>query len=446
MKKGLALVFAGSVVSLAGSGCGQGDSREASVPAISAPAPVPPRRVALAKATIGRMVEEPGRILPREESILQARIAGHVSEVLVDIGSFVKGPSGHEPGSLLARLDAPELVAELAQRQFEVRLADAELGQTGKALASAKANQAAVTAMAREASASLKRTKSNMERWRVENKRMAALVKDRVVDLQTSEEIANQMRAAEAHHDEALARVDTAARTLEKAEAEVAHAEGAVQAANARLDVARAVVAKVGTLLEFRAIRAPFDGVVTKRACSPGEVIEAGRVEHLFTVARVDPVRAVAYIPETLSGRLSADARVEVLFPGTGLPAVKAGVSRTGWALDDASRTLRVEADLANPKPHPIRAGAFVRMSIPLIWQDVLALPKTAVMRQQDQSVAFLVRDGKARRVVVETGGNDDKLVEIRSATLGGEALGLSGPLTFLDPAAGRTEGDPVSE
>lgn len=446
MKKSLACVLAGSIVSVGGLGCGQFAPKEVVASGAAAPVAAQVRKVALATATISKMVEEPGRILAREESVLQARVAGQIAEVLVDIGSFVKGPAGKDQGSLLARLEAPELVAEHAQRQSEARLAEAELEQSRKALASGKANLAAVAAMAREAATALKRTESNMERWRAENKRIATLVRDRVVDQQTSDEIANQMRAAEAHHDEAVAKVETAARAREKADAELAHAEGAVLAASAKWDVAKAAVARVETLLEFRFIRAPFDGVVTRRACSPGEVIETGRSAHLFTVARIDPVRAVAYLPETLAGRLPAEARATVRFPGAGMADVKSPVSRTGWALDDSSRTLRVEVDLSNPAPYPIRAGAYVRMSLPLVWKDVRVLPKSAVIRQQDLSVAFMASEGKVRRVVVETGASDDKVVEVRSAVLGNEALDISGQLIFLDPAAGRSEGDPFMD
>jgi len=446
MNRTLARVLTGSVFCLVASGCGMGGPKEAAPSATAVAMPAKPRRVELSTATLLKTVEEPGRVSPREESVLQARIPGQVSEVLVDIGSFVKGPSGKEPGSLLARLDAPELVAEHLQRQSEVRLAAAELDQSRKALASARAAQAAVAAMAKETTTVLKRTESNMERWRAENKRIASLVRDRVVDQQTSDEIANQMRAAEAHHEEALAKVETAIRARDRADAESALAEGALGAAAARLDVSKAAEVRVATLMEFRAIRAPFDGVVTKRVCDPGEVLEAGHSSPLFTVARIDPVRAVAYLPETLSGRLPEGARVTVRFPGMGLAEIMAPVSRTGWALDDASRTLRVEADIANPSPHPVRAGAYIRMSLPLAWKDVRVLPKSAVIRQQDQSVAFIAREGKVRRVIVETGGADDKLVEIRSANLGGEALDLSKAISFLDPAAGRTEGDLISE
>ena len=68
------------------------------------------------------------------------------------------------------------------------------------------------------------------------------------------------------------------------------------------------------------------------------------------------------------------------------------------------------------------------------------------LFRSQDQSVAYIPRDGKVRRVVLDTGASDDKVVEIRSAAIGNEILDISGSVQFLDPAAGRTEGDPFSE
>jgi multidrug efflux pump subunit AcrA (membrane-fusion protein) len=338
------------------------------------------------------------------------------------------------------------LVAEHTQRLTEAKLAEAELEQSKHALKAARAGQTAVVALIREADAAIKRTMANQERWRSENRRVAGLVKDRVLDQQTSEEIGNQARAAEAHHEEALARLETAGRARDKADADVVHAEGAVLTAAAKLDVARAIAARTATYLEFRSVRAPFDGVITKRSCSPGESLEVGSSPPLFTVARIDPARAVAYLPETLAARLETNREVVIRFPGGGAPDMKAKISRTGWALDTTSRTLRMEADLPNPAPHPVRVGAYIKMVLPLVWSEARVLPKSAVMRQQDQSVAFVARSGKARRVVVETGGADDKNIEIRSANLAGELLDLTQPVEFIAPAVGRTEGDPVPE
>lgn len=446
MIRQLFILVTGSAVAIFGLvGCGS-PLPPAMAASTSGPPAIAVTRVRLAVATLRRTVEEPGQILSREEAVLQARIAAQVTDVLVDIGSFVRGPSGNTQGELLVRLDAPELVAEHTQRLTEAKLAEAELEQSKHALKAARAGQTAVVALIREADAAIKRTMANQERWRSENRRVAGLVKDRVLDQQTSEEIGNQARAAEAHHEEALARLETAGRARDKADADVVHAEGAVLTAAAKLDVARAIAARTATYLEFRSVRAPFDGVITKRSCSPGEILEVGSSPPLFTVARIDPARAVAYLPETLAARLETNREVVIRFPGGGAPDMKAKISRTGWALDTTSRTLRMEADLPNPAPHPVRVGAYIKMVLPLVWSEARVLPKSAVMRQQDQSVAFVARSGKARRVVVETGGADDKNIEIRSANLAGELLDLTQPVEFIAPAVGRTEGDPVPE
>jgi len=446
MKRQLYMIITGSSVAMVSmTGCGNPLPPVMAATASGQPT-VAVSRVPLVVATLRRTVEEPGRIVPWEEAVLQARIAAQVTDVLVDIGSFVRGPSGNTQGELLVRLDAPELVAEHTQRLTEAKLAEAELEQSKHALKAARAGQTAVVALIREADAAIKRTMANQERWRSENRRVAALVRDRVLDQQTSEEIGNQARAAEAHHEEALARLETAGRARDKADADVVHAEGAVLTAAAKLDVARAIAARTATYLEFRSVRAPFDGVITKRSCSPGEILEVGSSPPLFTVARIDPARAVAYLPETLAARLENNGDIVVRFPSGGGPDMKARISRTGWALDNTSRTLRVEADIVNPAPHPVRVGAYIKMAIPLVWTDVRVLPKSAVIRQQDQSVAFVARAGKVRRVIVETGGADEKNIEIRSASLAGEVLDLSKPQEFLSPASGRTEGDTITD
>jgi RND family efflux transporter MFP subunit len=98
-------------------------------------------------------------------------------------------------------------------------------------------------------------------------------------------------------------------------------------------------------------------------------------------------------------------------------------VTRTAYALDTKSRTLRVEIDLPNPdgKLHP---GLYAYATIVLDeHRDALTLPASAVGRDGTKAFCMGVREGHAVRLPVEVGIGDGTRVEILSGLDGGEAV-----------------------
>jgi membrane fusion protein (multidrug efflux system) len=91
-------------------------------PALSAATPsasAPTVTVARAKrGSISRSIALPATILPHEQAVLYAKVAGYLKTIRVD-----KGDSVHE-GDLLAEIESPELVADLARQKAEVVVAD----------------------------------------------------------------------------------------------------------------------------------------------------------------------------------------------------------------------------------------------------------------------------------------------------------------------------------
>ena len=83
MKRHLHMIITGSSVAMVGvTGCGNPLPPVMAATASGQPT-VAVSRVPLVVATLRRTVEEPGRIVPREEAVLQARIAAQVTDVLV---------------------------------------------------------------------------------------------------------------------------------------------------------------------------------------------------------------------------------------------------------------------------------------------------------------------------------------------------------------------------
>jgi HlyD family secretion protein len=376
------------------------------------------------KKILPRVIEQPGSVRAYEEAPLYAKLAGYVKVVHVDIGDPVDGPSSSAPGAVLAELSIPELEDEGRQKDALVEFAAAEVEQSKKSLTVAEAGVGSADAQVIEAKAGLKRADANLARWKSENARVAEMVRNRSLDAQTGAETENQFRAAEATAEEARARVVVAEKAAVKAQAEFEKAQEDVKATDAKRKVAAAEAARVRSLLEYRFIRAPFTGVVSRRTVDAGHFVQpvgAAKVDALFTVVRIDTVRVPIDVPEVDAALVHKGQKAAIWVPA--LKATFEGtVSRTSEALEPGSRTLRVEVDLPN-KDRRLRPGMFVTSKISAEMPEVWVLPANTVVKQAEQMVCFLYRDGKAVRQPIQTGRTDGTLTEVFKKGVAGGPL-----------------------
>ena len=189
---------------------------------------------------------------------------------------------------------------------------------------------------------------------------------------------------------------------VKKAEADRDKAAADVDAAKARLEVAKAEASRVDALRGYTKIKAPFDGVVTRRAVTRGDFVKGGDKTPLFSVARIDPVRVVVQVPEADAGLVAVGQEVRLTLQG-GAEATEVGkVTRTSWSLEPGSRTLRTEIDVPNEKG-AVRPGTYVYARLTAELPAAWAVPAAAVGKVNDEPVIYLVEGGKAVRVPVRT-------------------------------------------
>ncbi|MEQ1861341.1 MAG: efflux RND transporter periplasmic adaptor subunit, partial [Chthoniobacteraceae bacterium] len=110
-----------------------------------------------------------------------------------------------------------------------------------------------------------------------------------------------------------------------------------------------------------------------------------------------------------------------------------AKVSRTAGAIDEATRTMIVEADLPNAEG-TLRPGMFATVKIGVDHHDnVLAVPVEALVMEKANGFVFKIADGKAKKTAVTLGFNDGARAEILTGVAEGEAVILVGKATFTD-------------
>lgn len=187
-----------------------------------------------------------------DEIRVAAKITGRIAAFEVSEGDRV------EPGQLLFLIDSPEL--EARRRQVEAALAAAR-AQLDKAEEGARRQEVAA------ARAQWQRAESGAELARTTYQRMRNLHAEGVISRQQYDEAAAQSRAATAQAQAARAQFDLA---LEGAREEDR------RAAAAQLQQAEGAMAEIEAMLEETRIRAPAQGVVSRRAVRAGELVPAG--------------------------------------------------------------------------------------------------------------------------------------------------------------------------
>jgi multidrug efflux pump subunit AcrA (membrane-fusion protein) len=137
------------------------------------------------------------------------------------------------------------------------------------------------------------------------------------------------------------------------AEAQVAAAKSARDAANEEVGVSKAELAKIETLFLYTKVTAPFAGVITKRYADTGSMIQAGTASQtqampLVELSENEKLRLILPVPEANVPGIHLGQFVEVRVPS--LNRSFAGkVVRFADKLSLQTRTMDTEVDVDNP-------------------------------------------------------------------------------------------------
>jgi RND family efflux transporter MFP subunit len=330
----------------------------------------------------------------------------------VDIGTVVKA------GETLVQLDIPDLLAEKDAKEALLDQAEKQKLQAAE--------------MANTYEAEFKRNQEQHDR-------IVMLVKREAVNKEREEETKHQLDAA-------------------KARREAAYAD--LKVADSRIKVAKADVEKLKVLIDYATIRAPFNGVITKRWVDRGNMVKDPGTP-LLTIMRIDKVRLLLDIPQRDVPLINATEQ-NPNPNGLGdkvvlqIPALRdtvpggeftGAITRLASALDPTTRTMRVEVHLANEirggnkevlvdkaglPVRPLKPGMYGSAKVYLETRpNVLTIPSTALVRRGDRVEVYYVENpsgeplqGKVRIADdIELGLDDGRRVEIRKGLTGNEFI-----------------------
>ncbi|MCI0361074.1 MAG: efflux RND transporter periplasmic adaptor subunit [Planctomycetaceae bacterium] len=376
---------------------------------------------------------QPARVEPIEQTPIQSKIAAYVAEVVVDFGDTVKKD---QP---LIKLRAPELDAELAQKQALLEQAKAELVQAESGATAAQAAIVTAKSQVVRSAAAIERSQADVRLRESEHQRIEELANSGSVNRQLLDEARQKLAAAEASRSESRAAKDSAQAVVTQVEADAAKAMADVAAARARVRVAEANVTQLEAMRSYLTLAAPFDGVVTLRRVDPGHLVQpaSASAEPLLVVARTDRMRITAPVPELEAAAVDIGDEATIEVQSLKGAEFTGKVSRTSLALDEGSRALDAIIDLENSDSR-LRPGMYATVRLTLDERkDALTLPTAAIVRQGKEAFCYCLADGKAVKTPVQLGirvGDDFEI-----------ASGLSDDvLAILNKATSLKDGQPV--
>jgi len=195
--------------------------------------------------------------------------------------------------------------------------------------------------------------------------------------------------------------------TRVQAEAQTATARAARDAAQLRRD--------------FAQLRAPADGIISKRLVQPGQVVAAG--SELLRLIRDGRLEWRAELPEADLARVAPGAIVELPYQGQ---AVTGRIRAVSPGVDSQTRTGTIYADL--PEPGPLRPGVYLEGRIVTGAGQALMVPSASVVQRDGHAYVFTVDDKQiAHRRRVRTGAVDAGRTEIVEGLKAGERVVAQG-------------------
>ncbi len=199
--------------------------------------------------------------------------------------------------------------------------------------------------------------------------------------------------------------------------------------ARAQRDQAKAQLELTNKQLMDSQIKAPFNGRVEQRFVRTGELVNPG--QPVVRLVNTDKIRILAGIPERFSGEITEGSDVEVNISALGIEPLESTITYSGNVIDPDTRTYTIEVELNNSegiiKPDMIVELQVNRSTL----QDVLIIPRTAVLRDEEGSSVFISRTDNevkyAELVSVTTGMSSGPVVQILSGLEEGDEVVVSG-------------------
>ena len=187
--------------------------------------------------------------------------------------------------------------------------------------------------------------------------------------------------------------------------------------AQSKFQVAEAAEVAAQTMWDYTKLKAPFDGVITKKLADVGDLATPGRI--LLQMENPQTLRIEADLPESLVNQVKLRDKLKVLVPG--LPAMNGTTTEISPVADDNSRTYLIKLDL--PVQIGIKSGQFGRLEVPTGQVQVLQIPVNAIIHRGQLEMVYTITDHRASLRLIKTGRTEEGSIEVNTGLNSGEQV-----------------------
>jgi multidrug efflux pump subunit AcrA (membrane-fusion protein) len=343
------------------------------------------------KADISKQIITSGDILPEYGVDLHPETAGPIVEIKVSEGSKVS------KGQNLAVIDNEVQKARLEQAKASVTVAKAAVEMDKVQIQTAKSRLKSAKAQADAVTAQVKNLRANKGR-------LEKLFKEGAISKQQLDNIRTQYDATKANERAAKA-------SIQQAQDAILSAKMTYQMKQAQLTQAKANLIAANVQYEDCFLKAPFEGIITKRNFDPGSM--ANPAAPVFRLEKMDPVKIVGSLIEKDLLKVTANETEALIKVDTFAKTFKSKVAKVYPAINKATRTGQFELKFANPDLN-LRSGMFASIKLLIeTRKNATIIPRDALLRNKKDYFAFKVENGKAIKVQVKTGLVQEDRIEI---------------------------------
>jgi membrane fusion protein (multidrug efflux system) len=205
-----------------------------------------------------------------------------------------------------------------------------------------------------------------------------------------------------------------------------------------------AQVAEQQATVDYKNVRAPFDGRLGIRQVDVGQFLAAGTT--MVTLQSLDPIFVDFYLPQQSLDQVKVGLKIvaEVdTYPGKMFPGT---ITAINPLIDTTTRNVQIRATLANPD-RVLVPGMYATVEIAAgAPQRFVTLPQTAISYNSYGDTVFIVDDkgkdaqgksaGSVRQVFVTTGLTRGDQVAIATGVKDGETVVSAGQMKLRNGSA----------
>jgi RND family efflux transporter MFP subunit len=308
------------------------------------------------KDTIRDVGNFTGTLNPKSQYNIAPKVSGRLEQLMVDIGDRVKR------GQLIALLDSEEYGQQVVQAEADLQVAQANLLETKSSLDTAKREY------------------------------------DRVLELHS------RGISSDSELDSAKGMFVTQDSKHKVAQAQVAHKQAALKAAQVRLS--------------YTKIRVSWDDgssyrVVGERFVHEGAMLTPNAP--ILSILEINPLIAVIHITDKDYFRVKAGQAASITTDALPGEKVTGTIARIAPLLKETSREARLEIEIPNEE-ELLKPGMFINAQIEFLSRsDTTIVPVGSLVRRDNQQGIFLadIENAKAQFVPVIVGITSSEMAEI---------------------------------